>query len=71
MSFASALLPRLNHQVDVVLFNPPYVPTMSEEAQNAQQVGSLSGAWAGGQDGMRVTNFFLDQVEVRFICVIG
>lgn len=41
---------------------------MPEEAQNAQQVGSLSGAWAGGQDGMRVTNIFLDQVEVRQFC---
>ncbi|EKM83488.1 hypothetical protein AGABI1DRAFT_116996 [Agaricus bisporus var. burnettii JB137-S8] len=62
-TFASALSARLCHRVDVILFNPPYVPTMPEEAQNAQQVGSLSGAWAGGQDGMRVTNIFLDQVE--------
>lgn len=56
--------------VDVVLFNPPYVPTSDEEARSAQAHGGsdakgfIAGAWAGGDDGMNVTNIFLDQVEV-------
>lgn len=55
---------RLRHQVDIVLFNPPYVPTEYEEAQMAQQAGSISGAWAGGYDGMQVTDTFLEIIEV-------
>jgi len=62
-SFASPLMSRLRHQVDIILFNPPYVPTGYEEAQTAQQGKGLSGAWAGGHDGMGVTNGFLDVVK--------
>ncbi|KAF9452576.1 S-adenosyl-L-methionine-dependent methyltransferase [Macrolepiota fuliginosa MF-IS2] len=62
-SFASPLMSRLRHQVDVVLFNPPYVPTEYEEAHIAQQAKSISGAWAGGYDGMQVTNTFLETVK--------
>ncbi len=58
---------RLRRQVDIVLFNPPYVPTEFEEAQTAQQSKGISGAWAGGQDGMSVTNTFLGIVRVCFI----
>lgn len=54
------------------------MPTSDEEADSAQQQrskdsegaadpevqGPIAGAWAGGEDGMGVTNVFLDQVEV-------
>lgn len=69
-SFALPLSSRLARMVDVVLFNPPYVPTSDEEARSAQAHGGsdakgfIAGAWAGGDDGMNVTNIFLDQVEV-------
>ena len=56
---------RLRHSVDILLFNPPYVPTDSDEADEAQQGANIAGAWAGGQDGMAVTDILLDQVEVR------
>lgn len=62
-SFASPLIHRLWHQVDIILFNPPYVPTEYEEARFAQQGKSIAGAWAGGYDGMQVTNEFLEIVE--------
>ncbi|KAJ3567159.1 hypothetical protein NP233_g6550 [Leucocoprinus birnbaumii] len=62
-SFASPLIPRLRHQIDIILFNPPYVPTEYEEAQYAQQDKNIAGAWAGGYDGMQVTNDFLKIVE--------
>lgn len=60
---------RLCRSVDVLLFNPPYVPTPDEEAYAAQTLAPrasdlIAGAWAGGEDGMGVTNLFLDHVEV-------
>jgi len=75
-SFASPLLDRLRHQVDVVLFNPPYVPTEHHEVLSAQQTNNniktttatataITGAWAGGVDGMQITNHFLEIVQVR------
>lgn len=60
---AQPLKTRLQHSVDVILFNPPYVPTDTEEALHAQSDASISGSWAGGMDGMEITNRFLDDVE--------
>lgn len=60
----SALLPRLERQVDVLVFNPPYVETEDEEAADAQAGGVIERAWAGGQAGMRVTDRLLEYVEV-------
>ncbi|KAF9229628.1 hypothetical protein BS17DRAFT_792513 [Gyrodon lividus] len=56
------LLTRLRHSVDIILFNPPYVPTEHDEASRAQDVAGIAGSWAGGADGMEVTDRFLDDV---------
>ena len=61
-SFASPLRSRLKNTVDILLFNPPYVPTESEEAYYAQSEMTLPGSWAGGTDGMQVTDLFLPDV---------
>ncbi len=37
---------------DIVLFNPPYVPTESRELKDA--ASGISAAWAGGIDGREV-----------------
>ena len=63
-SFASPLRSRLKNSVDILLFNPPYVPTESEEAYYAQSEMTLPGSWAGGTDGMQVTDLFLQDVPV-------
>ncbi|XP_038622207.1 methyltransferase N6AMT1 isoform X2 [Tachyglossus aculeatus] len=49
------LLPRLRGAVDLLVFNPPYVPTPPQE------VGSpgIASAWAGGRDGRQVTDRLL------------
>jgi release factor glutamine methyltransferase len=63
-SLASPLLRRLRRSVDVLIFNPPYVPTEAEEAENAQAICGIAGSWAGGLFGMALTNTLLDQVDV-------
>lgn len=55
----SAVEGRVRGCVDVLLFNPPYVPTPPEE------VGSdgIEAAWAGGQDGREVIDRVLPRVD--------
>jgi len=62
-SLAAPLQSRLSHKIDIVIFNPPYVPTTDEEINDAQSSRSIGGSWAGGSDGMQVTNILLDSVE--------
>ncbi|KAF7437157.1 S-adenosylmethionine-dependent methyltransferase [Pleurotus ostreatus] len=50
---------RLKHRVDLLIFNPPYVPTDSVEAESAQSSPAIASAWAGGINGMELTNTFL------------
>lgn len=54
-NFTSGMDDFIHKSVDVILFNPPYVPTPDEE------VGShgISAAWAGGTDGRLVIDRFL------------
>jgi release factor glutamine methyltransferase len=56
----------LHHAVDVLLFNPPYVPTDTDEASSAQSNADIAGSWAGGADGMEITNRLLQDVEVLY-----
>lgn len=56
---------RIEHQVDLLVFNPPYVPTFEDEATMAQDGRDIAGAWAGGADGMAITDQLLKNVDVR------
>ncbi|KAI8346820.1 S-adenosyl-L-methionine-dependent methyltransferase [Mortierella sp. GBAus27b] len=57
--FADGLLPRLEQQIDLLYFNPPYVLTPSEEVGSHSVVAS----WAGGIDGREVIDKFLPLVK--------
>ncbi|KAJ3779642.1 hypothetical protein GGU10DRAFT_280453, partial [Lentinula aff. detonsa] len=62
-SLAYGIHSRLKNAVDIICFNPPYVPTVSIEASKAQGLRGIEGSWAGGSDGMQVTNVFLGVVH--------
>ena len=50
----------LDEKFDVILFNPPYLPTKSEEYVGGS--GWFDKAVSGGEDGLSVTSKFLDDV---------
>jgi len=55
---AAALHHRLRHQVDVLVCNPPYVPSLPEEVGGSR----LSASWAGGFRGREIIDRMLPQV---------
>jgi release factor glutamine methyltransferase len=47
----------VNTLVDILVWNPPYVPTPSEEVHTA----GITQSWAGGIDGREIVDKFLSQ----------
>lgn len=60
--FASPLASRLRGCVDVLLFNPPYVPTTGAEYAAAVAARGVAAAWAGGAKGTETLSRLLPQV---------
>ncbi|XP_043927259.1 methyltransferase N6AMT1 [Protopterus annectens] len=58
MDLAGGLMPRLNGKVDVLVFNPPYVVTPSEEVRSQ----GIQASWAGGKNGREVMDRFFPSV---------
>lgn len=58
------LAQRLAGQVELFIFNPPYVETDEAEMTATQAGRDIGGAWAGGNFGMAVTNLVLERLPV-------
>ena len=58
----SPLCSRMRGKVDLLLFNPPYVPSSKDEEKSMEEDPTYF-AWAGGVDGMEVTNRLLPLVS--------
>ena len=52
-------------KIDVLIFNPPYVPTESEEVFG----NGIEAAWAGGIDGREVIDRFIPFLPVCLVFV--
>eukprot|EP01104_Vermistella_antarctica_P011040 TRINITY_DN3027_c0_g1_i2.p1 TRINITY_DN3027_c0_g1~~TRINITY_DN3027_c0_g1_i2.p1 ORF type:complete len:227 (+),score=52.94 TRINITY_DN3027_c0_g1_i2:230-910(+) len=64
------LLPSVRGNVDVLIFNPPYVPTgpdddlvEDEDGIERDGGGALRAAWAGGKDGREVLDRLLPHIK--------
>ncbi|TXT08112.1 uncharacterized protein COLE_05036 [Cutaneotrichosporon oleaginosum] len=56
------LAKRLAGEIDLFIFNPPYVETEEAEMTATQAGRDIGGAWAGGNFGMAVTNLVLEKL---------
>ena len=56
---ATDLVQILKQQVDILLFNPPYVPTPDDEVGTT----GIEASWAGGLDGRRVVDRAIPQIH--------
>ncbi|PWY98563.1 putative methylase [Testicularia cyperi] len=70
-SLFSSLRPRLDGKVDVLVFNPPYVPTEEEEEMMAQDQHGIEGAWAGGATGTKLVDQLIDSGTIEQILAPG
>ena len=70
-SLLSALRPRVNGKVDVLLFNPPYVPTEEEEERMAQDQAGIQGSWAGGETGTKLVDTLIDTGAIKEVLAPG
>jgi len=63
---ATPLLSEFRNKIDVIIFNPPYVPTPDEEvvleSTNTTTVGGIEASWAGGERGRRVIDRAIPQI---------
>ncbi|ESL12045.1 hypothetical protein TRSC58_00193 [Trypanosoma rangeli SC58] len=58
-------------EFDVILFNPPYVPTSMDELESAGKQGDfITAAWCGGPRGRVVVDRFVSQLP-RFLSAGG
>lgn len=63
-NLAESLVDRLQNLVDLLVFNPPYVPTDEREEVSSRD---LQLAWAGGASGRKLIDTFLNSYVPRLL----
>ena len=53
----------LEGKIDILIFNPPYVPCTDEEMQHALKWRDSTAAWAGGYKGREVINRIIPKIR--------
>lgn len=70
-SLLQGLQQRLHGKVDVLLFNPPYVPTDEEEEMLAQDKAGIEGSWAGGSTGTNLVDHLIASKTISSVLAPG
>lgn len=70
-SLLSGMSDRFEGKVDVLLFNPPYVPTEEEEEVMAQGKAGIEGSWAGGATGTKLVDELIDSGTIQKVLAKG
>lgn len=70
-SLLQGLHQRLHDKVDILLFNPPYVPTEEEEEKFAQNRAGIEGAWAGGSTGTNLVDHLIATKTISNVLTHG
>lgn len=65
-NLAEALVDRLKNCVDLLVFNPPYVPTTQSEIESGSEE-PIYFSWAGGQNGRASTDRFVQEYIPQLI----
>lgn len=65
-NLAESLVDRLQNKVDLLIFNPPYVPTNSDETKTVAS-NQIQLSWAGGRHGRQIIDRFLINFVPRLI----
>lgn len=63
-NLAESLVDRLGGSVDLLIFNPPYVPTEKDERFDSKQ---LEQSWAGGACGRKLIDIFLKKYVPKLL----
>lgn len=58
------LAERLRAKIDLLVFNPPYVPTEEEEELAGQLDAGIVASWAGGLEGITTTKLLMQAVPM-------
>lgn len=65
-NLADGLVDSLENQVDLLVFNPPYVPTEELETKTTSN-NQINLSWAGGDSGRFITDTFLKHYVPRLL----
>lgn len=69
-NLAECFVDRLSESVDILVFNPPYVPTEEIETErDFISSGDINLAWAGGDKGRKLTDRFLNSYVPKLLSI--